>query len=357
MSPDFTVVHMSAEDKSGQLPSLKDKLRHHYLFGQTKARSKHAARAAFVLQAVTQIYVTLHVLLPFVFEDVHPWVLYCLRVWACHLCVMSVANWVCVICYSNEYRPSRDRPDINLHVLHHPERFEGRLDPRPRPHPHPHANGHAAVDVTEKGGLPWTFCQQCDMSVPPRAHHCKFCRRCMLRRDHHCHLVGCCIGHWNQRFFVVLAAYGMVVGYVGAFLTLTYLRHHHPPHLTAWTYFFPVSFYQWVMDDIGGLHMLLIYHAYMLCLFGPVSNIYFLSQMSIIAQGKTLHEVAKGKPYKVTSSVQDNVRLVFGDYWLLNFLLPAQILFKQPSDGLHYPGVKVVPHPDPSHLPEKRAVD
>ncbi len=30
------------------------------------------------------------------------------------------------------------------------------------------------------------FCSKCGRHKPPRAHHCRLCRRCVLRMDHHC---------------------------------------------------------------------------------------------------------------------------------------------------------------------------
>ena len=68
-----------------------------------------------------------------------------------------------------------------------------------------------------------------------------------------------------------------------------------------------------------------------------------ISPRSIIAQGKTLHEVFKKANIKVTSGVEENFRLVFGEYWMTNFLFPAQIIFKQTNDGMHYDGIKVGP--------------
>ena len=97
------------------------------------------------------------------------------------------------------------------------------------------------IDVTEKGGLPWHFCERCKLTVPPRCHHCIFCAHCILRRDHHCHLIGGCIGHWNQRYFVILSAYVIIAGYVGAFLTITYLRGHHKSGENISHYFFPIA--------------------------------------------------------------------------------------------------------------------
>lgn len=32
----------------------------------------------------------------------------------------------------------------------------------------------------------WTVCGKCEMYRPPRAHHCRICKRCVRRMDHHC---------------------------------------------------------------------------------------------------------------------------------------------------------------------------
>ena len=46
-------------------------------------------------------------------------------------------------------------------------------------------------------------CAECRHRRPPRAHHCRYCGSCVLKRDHHCLLVGRCVGLRNQRHFVV----------------------------------------------------------------------------------------------------------------------------------------------------------
>nr|KAG5687363.1 hypothetical protein BaRGS_025369 [Batillaria attramentaria] len=95
-----------------------------------------------------------------------------------------------------------------------------------------------------------------------------------------------------------------------------------------------------ITGSVDSLKALLIFHAYMQCVFGPLSTIYAYDQFKFIARGKTIYEIAKEKKILVTSSRSKNFQLVFGDYWLLNFLFPAQIIFKQKNDGLHYDGVK-----------------
>lgn len=132
-----------------------------------------------------------------------------------------------------------DRPDIDVQVFYDnpPDRFGANVSLH-------QGNGHVAIDVTEKGGLPWRYCKHCDLNVPPRAHHCRICKTCVLRRDHHCFLVGTCIGHWNQRYFVMWAAYAMPIGYLGTYLTISYLRHSHAEDHSLWDYAVPVAVYK-----------------------------------------------------------------------------------------------------------------
>ena len=52
-----------------------------------------------------------------------------------------------------------------------------------------------------------SFCKTCQITRPPRCHHCKSCNRCVLQWDHHCHYVNNCIGYNNYRSFVLLLLY------------------------------------------------------------------------------------------------------------------------------------------------------
>ncbi|KAL5569379.1 hypothetical protein UlMin_025954 [Ulmus minor] len=62
-------------------------------------------------------------------------------------------------------------------------------------------------DETKRNSVQSRRCDKCSTYKPPRAHHCRVCRRCVLRMDHHCLWVNNCIGYWNYKAFFLLVLY------------------------------------------------------------------------------------------------------------------------------------------------------
>lgn len=53
----------------------------------------------------------------------------------------------------------------------------------------------------------WTVCTRCETFRPPRAHHCRICKRCIRRMDHHCPWINNCVGERNQKYFLQFLVY------------------------------------------------------------------------------------------------------------------------------------------------------
>ncbi|CAK8683008.1 unnamed protein product [Clavelina lepadiformis] len=63
------------------------------------------------------------------------------------------------------------------------------------------------------------FCQVCQGFKPPRAHHCRTCKRCVLKMDHHCPWINNCCGHNNHTNFVLFVLFAPI-GCLHAFIVL-----------------------------------------------------------------------------------------------------------------------------------------
>ncbi|KAH8485075.1 hypothetical protein H0E87_026737 [Populus deltoides] len=64
-------------------------------------------------------------------------------------------------------------------------------------------------EIKRKGG-DLRYCQKCSHFKPPRAHHCRVCKRCVLRMDHHCIWISNCVGHANYKVFFVFVVYAVI---------------------------------------------------------------------------------------------------------------------------------------------------
>lgn len=64
-------------------------------------------------------------------------------------------------------------------------------------------------EIKRKGG-DLRYCQKCSHYKPARAHHCRVCKRCVLRMDHHCIWMNTCVGHANYKVFFIFVLYAVI---------------------------------------------------------------------------------------------------------------------------------------------------
>eukprot|EP00398_MALV-I-01_sp_L67-1_P000056 gene56-44_t len=63
-----------------------------------------------------------------------------------------------------------------------------------------------------------TPCLKCNISRPPKCHHCSQCNQCVLKMDHHCPFINNCVGLLNQKHFILLNVYGILMQLSGVAL-------------------------------------------------------------------------------------------------------------------------------------------
>ncbi|XP_060079459.1 uncharacterized protein LOC132558858 [Ylistrum balloti] len=325
--------------------TLMEKIRHRYNDQEVDNRIKLSAQKwvrVLILQIPAQLFMFHCYIIPYLFEEYDDWTHYYLKVLTTYLAIQCVANYFGTILYDTSISNTKDRPDIqglSDRWENPPEHFVTLL----------YQNG-SAITMTESeeiddSGFVWKYCDICKIYKPPRTHHCNICKMCILKRDHHCYILGNCIGFKNQRYFVILLFYVTVIGLLGGCLQFKYLQVFYYPYSYAWTDFIPpVALYRWLYGtvDAMSLHVcVMIQQIYLEFLLGVICFFYFNLQIAIIFRGKTLYEVAKFVPVRNFNSINRNFRSVFGDFWVLNFFFPMQVIFRQRDDGKTWEGIKV----------------
>lgn len=65
-----------------------------------------------------------------------------------------------------------------------------------------------------------SICDKCALPRTRRAHHCRHCARCTPRMSHHCGVLGVCIGHDNQKHFLLFLCYTLIAMSISTWCTI-----------------------------------------------------------------------------------------------------------------------------------------
>lgn len=230
--------------------------------------------------------------MPYVYKP-YPEMLFTRQLIAYFLCANIVFNYLLTMFYNSYYEPSK---------MQH----SGLVDSN------------------------WGKCLDCDQLIPPRAHHCTLCRGCILKRDHHCFFTGCCVGFYNQRYFIGFLFHVMIGCSYALYLLVSYVDSEYAVfhQTTSWYqflyhFFLPVALGEFLMGYLDVVELVFILIGYLMFASGMGATVAFVIEMYLVCRGMTAYEIKKDGPdFSRKPRLSDNLRGVFGNYWIVNFLVP-----------------------------------
>ncbi|KJA16200.1 hypothetical protein HYPSUDRAFT_47637, partial [Hypholoma sublateritium FD-334 SS-4] len=84
-----------------------------------------------------------------------------------------------------------------------------------------------------------TKCVKCANTRPERAHHCRICKKCVLKYDHHCPGINQCVGIHNERHFVMFMAYLVLSTFCLCVTGYPYFMNSLGITYTPWNHYVP----------------------------------------------------------------------------------------------------------------------
>ena len=278
-----------------------------------------------------------------------------MKVFFCFMVTQALVNWLCMYFCTSVFRGSTDHAAEDVltpvslkttkdYILEKEEQCHGQKESLVDCHgqtPNNHVTTKILMEDTysSKTGLLWEYCEKCKLAKPPRAHHCKVCNVCILKRDHHCFFANTCIGYYNQRYFVVFLFYMTLGCCVGLWLETEYIR-WKMAEASWWEFPLPMTLYKYFTGQIPLYFLFIMCHMHSFFPVGFLCLGLFVSQIWVISMGKTSYEVRKKLRIKSVRDPMYNFQSVFGAFWLINFIFPAVIAFRQPGNGKHWEDIK-----------------
>ncbi|XP_012258132.2 probable palmitoyltransferase ZDHHC24 [Athalia rosae] len=180
----------------------------------------------------------------------------------------------------------------------------------------------------------WRLCSSCEAFSPPRSWHCSTCNTCILKRDHHCIFTGCCVGHYNHRYFLMFIFY-LFAATVYAFVMNNYfiwsrVQFEFPMSLVK--VIFPLAIFVFGFD--GSIEQF-----YLLLYIVTVIGMMFTGVLCIYHFHLAIHGLVSNERNKNDNSYnlgwRQNIGEIFGDRWYLTWFNPYADS-KLPHNGINW---------------------
>ena len=305
------------------------------------------------------------VAIPYLYVDYDESVSWYLRGFGYFMAFQLMANWLCMRFVSSSYNPFLHGTMPNEVVIGQNVcrlREKGQTN---------HENGHknnrsrkdASVISINNGSvmyvateLPktedspptrtafpyfsWTPCLLCNRPRPPRCHHCPICNKCVLKRDHHCFITGVCVGYNNLRHFIVFLFWAFIGTLFALIHALVYAYYDVFPHASYADLIFPLAIARAALGYIEVKFAVLIVLGW-ICLAYFIWSLAFLEKLKVLVQeGRTSFELDFKMDVRDTRNLNGKIRAVFGDYWLLNFIIPLHFVFEPEDNPTIWPHIR-----------------
>ncbi|XP_071802591.1 probable palmitoyltransferase ZDHHC24 [Asterias amurensis] len=182
----------------------------------------------------------------------------------------------------------------------------------------------------------WSYCPICMKNSPPRSFHCYQCNACILKRDHHCLFIGNCVGHANQRYYLMSVMYISFGALYANYLNMDLALESVATNLNFKTLiasFTPI--FGWLLGLTESTSFFIAFQSGTCVLASIAFTILFIFHLRITLRGQTTHELRRIRDRSYDLGVVDNLREALGTRWYLVWIFPA-ISSPLPSDGLHF---------------------
>ncbi|KAL3834143.1 hypothetical protein ACJIZ3_008879 [Penstemon smallii] len=185
----------------------------------------------------------------------------------------------------------------------------------------------------KKSGTLQRRCDKCSVYKPPRTHHCRVCKRCILRMDHHCIWINNCVGHRNYKAFLLLVFYACVASTYSAIIitSCTFLKEWDSVSSHSLkSFYISCGFMSVFLSLILGT--LLLWHIYLTTHNMTTIEYHDAKRAAWLAKksGLSYHH-----PYDV--GVYKNITLVLGPN-MLKWMCPTAV--SHVKDGLGFPTIR-----------------